>query len=89
MNTEEYNQAVRLLEMLTHMKPVKNDIYYNLGVSYGRQNRLILAHYNFGIYFKALREAQKAKFHFQKALDLSKNDPIIQTRIKKAMQGLK
>ena len=88
MNQEEFDKAVRIYEKMAIMTPVRNEVYYNLGVSYGRQNRLTLAHYNFGIYFTALKEAQKAQFHFQKALDLAKDDPIMQTRIKKAMQGI-
>ena len=88
-NLEEYPRAVRLYERLTSMKPVKDEVFYNLGVSYGRQERLAPAHYNFGIYFKRLGKTQKARFHFQKAKDLSKDDPSLKGRINKAMKDLK
>lgn len=83
-NLEEYPKAVRLYERLTSMQPVKEEVFYNLGVSYGRQNKLALAHYNFGLYFKKLGKEQKAGFHFQKAKDLSNNDPALRRRIQKA-----
>lgn len=85
-NLEKYGEAIRLYERLTLMKPVRNEVYYNLGVSYGRENRLALAHYNFGIYFKRLGRTEKAKFHFEKASALSKNDPALKSRIHKATQ---
>jgi len=85
---EEYQKAVRLYERLTSMEPVKDEIYYNLGVSYGRQERLALAHYNFGTYFKRLKKIRKARFHFQKAEDLAKDEPALRDRIRKAMKDM-
>ncbi|MDY7036856.1 MAG: M48 family metalloprotease, partial [Thermodesulfobacteriota bacterium] len=86
LNTEEYSKAISLFESLTHIKPVKDEVFYNLGISYGRQERLALAHYNFGIYFKRQGNMRKARFHFQKARDLSHNDPALSNRIHKAME---
>jgi len=83
---EEYPKAARLYERLTSMEPVKDEVYYNLGVSYGREKRLALAHYNFGIYFSRMKEFQKARFHFQKAEDLAQGDSALRGRIRKAMQ---
>jgi len=85
---EEYQKAARLFERLTFMEPVKDEVYYNLGVSYGRQGRLAIAHYNFGIYFKRLKKIQKARFHFQKADDLAKDDPALRGRIREAMKDM-
>ena len=87
-NLEEYPKAVHLLEKLASMKPVKDEIYYHLGVSYGRQDRLALAHYNFGRYFKRQKKVGKAKFHFEKAHELSENDPRLKNKIRKAMKDL-
>jgi len=83
---EEYQKAARLYERLTSMEPVKDEVYYNLGVSYGRRGNLARAHYNFGIYFKRLKKIRKARFHFQKAEDLAKDDPALRDRIRKAMK---
>ena len=85
---EEFQKASRLYERLTLMEPVKDEVYYNLGVSYGRQERLAIAHYNFGIYFKRLKKIRKARFHFQKAEDLAKDDPALRGRIRKAMKDI-
>jgi len=87
-NLEAYPEAIRIYERLTLMKPVKDEVFYNLGVSYGRQGRLALAHYNSGIYFKRLRNMREAGFHFHKADELSKNDSALRNRIRKAMEGL-
>jgi predicted Zn-dependent protease len=87
-NMEEYSEAIPIFEKLASMKPVKNDVFYNLGVSYGRLGRLAPAHYYFGIYFKNIRKIGKALYHFEKAEDLSKNNPALQRRIKKAKEGL-
>jgi predicted Zn-dependent protease len=83
-NLESYQKAIALLKRLASLEPSRNEIYYHLGISYGRQNRLALAHYNFGLYFKALGELQKARFHFQKAKELAQNDSGLLEKIRKA-----
>lgn len=85
-NNEEYSKASEIYEKLTFMEPVKDDVYYNLGVTYGRQDSLGLAHYNFGIYYKKSNRIQEARFHFEKARDLASNNPDLQEKIKKAME---
>lgn len=85
---EEHSKAIRLYEKLMTMKPVRDEVYYNLGVSYGREGRLGLAHYNFGIYFKERGNMDKAKFHFKKAGEFSKSDPVLRDRIQGAMEDL-
>ncbi len=81
-NMEEHGKAIRMFERLLLLRPVKDEVYYNLGVSYGRENRLALAHYNFGIFFKRQGERNKARFHFQKAEDLSRGDPVLTEKIR-------
>ena len=88
-NLESYGKAVELFEKLSYFRPVNKDVYYHLGISYGRLNKLSLAHYNFGLYFKRLRETEKAKFHFQKADQLSANNPVLRKKIHRASKGLK
>lgn len=87
-NLEKYEKAIGLYERLVLTNPDKGQVHYNLGVSYGRVGKLALAHYNFGIHFKRLGRREKAMFHFQKAFELSKNDPALRGRIQKAMEGL-
>ncbi len=87
-NLHQYRRAVRLFERLISLKPVNKEVYYHLGLSYGRQNRLGLAHYNFGLYFKELGEKKKARFHFRKAEELSRENPALEKRIRQAMEEM-
>ena len=82
------SKALRLFERLSYLKPVRTDVYYHLGLCYGREDKLALAHYNFGRYFKRLGRIRKARFHFQKAKELAGNNPVLQKKIIKEMEGL-
>lgn len=86
-NIEEYSKASEIYERLAFMEPVKDEVYYNLGITYGREDNLGLAHYNFGLYYKKLNRIQEARFHFEKAKEYSGNNPKLQEKIKKAMEG--
>lgn len=85
-NLDQYDNAIHIFERLASVTPVKNEVYYHLGISYGRQNRLMLAHYNFGLYFKKIGQIKNAKFHFRKAEDLSRSNPALQEKIRQAME---
>ncbi|MCJ7683095.1 MAG: tetratricopeptide repeat protein, partial [Desulfobacteraceae bacterium] len=82
------NKALQIFERLSYLKPVRFDVYYHLGLCYGRENKLALAHYNFGRYFKILGQIRKAQFHFQKAKGLEGNNPVLQKKIIKEMGDL-
>lgn len=86
-NLEEYDKAITLFERLASFKPVKNEVYYRLGISYGKRKMLALAHYNFGVYFKAVGEQEKARFHFRKAEGLSGTDHALKRKIKRITEG--
>jgi predicted Zn-dependent protease len=86
---EQYSQASRIYERLTFIPPVKDMLYYNLGIVYGREGKLALAHYNLGIYFSKLRSREKALFHFEKAKELVKNDAALQNKIERALADMK
>jgi len=87
-NLGEYNKAIILLERLLFSKHVNPEVYYHLGMSYGRLKRLALAHYNFGRYFKALGRREKARFHFLEAKRLSQGNPSLQQKIQDASKGI-
>ncbi len=84
-NLEEYSKAAEIYERLAFMEPVKDQVFYELGMTYGRQDKLVLAHYNFGMYFKRINKMGESMFHFQKAMELAGNDIALQEKIKKAM----
>jgi predicted Zn-dependent protease len=88
-NQEEYKKAIRLYERLAAAGRAKNEVYYNLGMSYGRAGILGWAHYNFGIYFGRTGQMDKAQFHFEKAKEHAANDPRLQGKIQKALEGMK
>jgi predicted Zn-dependent protease len=85
-NLGQYEEALSLFERLVSYGPVRTKVYYHLGLSYGRQDRLALAHYNFGLYFKRLGRLRKARFHFQKAHDLSEDKGPLKKKILRAME---
>ncbi len=85
---EQYEKAAAIFEKLAALAPVKNKVFHELGVSYGRQDKLALAHYNFGIYFMRIREPEKSKFHFEKAEELAVEDPALRKKIEKAKESL-
>jgi predicted Zn-dependent protease len=75
-----------IFERLASFPPVEDQVYYHLGLSYGRRAMLGLAHYNFGLYFKKLGQLEKAKFHFNKAKENAGNDPGLKEKIGKEMK---
>lgn len=83
-NLEQYQRSIDLLERLASFQPVKKEVYYHLGICYGRQNRLALAHYHFGLYFKKTGEVEKARFHFKKAEELAEGNPELKKKIEEA-----
>ncbi len=86
---ERYSEALRIYERLTFLPPVKDRVYYNLGLVYGRQGKLALAHYNLGIYFTTLNKREEALFHFKKAGELAGSDPALKEKIDKALKDLR
>ena len=87
-NLDANDKAIPIFERLTLLKPVSLDVYYQLGVSYGRSNQLGRAHYNFGTYYMKMGNMKEAKFHFMKASSYSNKDPALERRITEAMKGL-
>jgi predicted Zn-dependent protease len=86
LDLEQYSEAISLFRKLTYIKPVKDDVFYNLGVAYGRQDLLGPAHYNFGIYFQKTGDPAKAEFHFNKAYEYAGGDLELKALIDKASQ---
>jgi predicted Zn-dependent protease len=87
-NMEAYARAARIYERLLSMEPVREDVSYNLGLCYGRMDRLPLAHYHFGVFFKKTGKPDKARFHFEKAEELGRHDMELVHKIRKAREDL-
>lgn len=84
----QYTDAVVLLERLAGSRGARGEVFYHLGLSYGKLERLGPAHYNFGLYFKRIGQMEKARFHLDKAEALSRDDPAFRERIRQARQGM-
>lgn len=87
-NLDAHALAARIYERLLTMEPVRDDVSYNLGLCYGRMDRLPLAHYHFGIFFKKAGKPAKARFHFEKAEELGRHDMELVHKIRKAREEL-
>ena len=87
-NLEDYSKATVFYERLVSIKPVKDEVFYNLGVCYGRQGKLAVAHYNTGRYFQRTFDFHTARYHFLKADQLAGNDQALKNRIKEAVKDL-
>jgi len=83
---EKFQKATDTYEKIIALDKANDDTYYQTGLAYGRQDKLGLAHYYFGIHFKRRGEPDKAKFHFDKALGFAKDDPVLRNRIENAMK---
>jgi predicted Zn-dependent protease len=85
---DRHREAAAIYERLTFLPPVKDRVYYNLGLVYGRQGSLALAHYNLGIYFARLGKTKQSLFHFRKADELAGDKPELKEKIRKALKKL-
>ncbi len=86
---ERYDQAAEIYNKLLGLpSAVKPETYYNLGVVYGRQGKLALAHYNLGKYFMELKRKDKALFHLEKARELAKPGSGLKADIETALKRL-
>lgn len=83
---ERYDQAVRYFERLAAVEYHKDDVFYQLGVAYGRLDELALAHFYFGRYFARISQGPEILFHFRKAEELAKDQPRLLDRIRREMQ---
>lgn len=83
---EQYDRAIRIFERLRAREPVEDEVFYNLGLCYGRLNRLALAHYHFGLYFKRTQKPSKARFHFERARELGQHDPALLQKIQEELE---
>jgi predicted Zn-dependent protease len=87
-NLEDFPKATVFYERLVSLRAVRDEVFYNLGVCYGRQGKLALAHYYTGVYFQRVFEFQNARYHLIKAEELAGNDQALKNKIREAMRGL-
>ncbi len=62
-----WDQSLSLYRQVLELDPQRVEIYYDLGVIYGKKGLLGPAHENFGLYFQKKGNRETALFHFRKA----------------------
>lgn len=82
---EDYEQAVKYFERLAAIGTHKYDVFYQLGIAYGRLDQLARAHYNFAKYFSTLSQTEEAIFHFRKAEEFAEGNSVLMERIEREM----
>jgi predicted Zn-dependent protease len=87
-NIGEYNKAISIYEKLKLIEPVEDDIFYNLGYSYGKQNQLGLAHYNFGLFYERIKNNKEAHFHFREAKKNAQENPELLKKIDESLNKI-
>ncbi|MBN2417971.1 MAG: M48 family metalloprotease [Deltaproteobacteria bacterium] len=85
LKIEEYGKAIDIYEKLKLMEPVEDIVFYDLGYSYGKENKLGLAHYNFGLFYERLKNMKEARFHFNEAKKKAADNPQLFKKIDESM----
>jgi len=63
-----YEKALEYYRALEKTELDDEEVYYSMGMVYGRLKDMGNSHYYFGIYFKKQRKTETALFHFKEAL---------------------
>ena len=79
-----YQDAIDAFEKTIRLYPMYTSAYHDLGMSYGKLDKLSYAHYYLGIYYKRIVDLKNADFHLQKALAMM-NDPAKRDEIEKML----
>ncbi len=71
------------------LSPDLPELDRDLGSAYKEKGEMGQSHFYYGLYFKRRGEIKYARFHFEKALELSAQDPQRQEEIQKELKPLK
>ena len=85
---EEYDKAIDIYEKLKLMEPVADNVFYNLGYSYGKADKLGLAHYNLGLYYQRLKNMGLARFNFNEAKKKAADNPELLRKIEDSIKKI-
>lgn len=76
MDMGKRDEALDHLMQIEELAPMFPDVDYNLGVVYGQENKLGLAHYHLGRYYLHQENLELAIMHFKKARSLIMDSPL-------------
>jgi len=88
MMTNDLQGALETFKSLVEKYPGYSLAIYYLGETYGKLGNLPEAHYHLGMYYKNKGPAKNARFHLERALELSSGDPARQETIREALKNL-
>jgi predicted Zn-dependent protease len=86
--TNDLHGALETFKSLLNQYPGYTAGLYYLGETYGKLGNMSEAHYNLGMYYRRKGSAKNARFHLQRALELSSQDPARQQTIREALKGV-
>lgn len=83
-----FQEAIELYLRVKRLKADYVDVYYNLGIAYGKKGLLGEAHRNFGCFFKLKGKLDSALFHFKKALKYLKEGSKERREVLREINGI-
>lgn len=87
-NAGDFDKTIEIYERLKLLEPVEENIFYSLGYSYGKINRLGLAHYNFGLFHERSKNIKEAHFHYMEAKREAIDDPDLMKKIEESISRI-
>jgi beta-barrel assembly-enhancing protease len=87
-NAGYFDKTIEIYERLKLLEPVEDYVYYSLGYSYGKINKLGLAHYNFGIFYEHVKNIKEAHFHFMEAKREAEGNPDLMKKIDESINRI-
>ncbi len=73
LEDRRYKDAQKLLEKLKHIDRDDLEVYQYLGLAYGRDGQLSLAHEYYAVYFERSGDLRNARYHYDKALEYAQD----------------
>ncbi|MDM7920179.1 MAG: tetratricopeptide repeat protein, partial [Methanosarcina sp.] len=87
-NAGNFEKTIEIYERLKLLEPVEDYIFYSLGYSYGKINKLGQAHYNFGLFHEQSKNIREAHFHYMEAKREAGDDPDLMKKIDESLSRI-
>jgi beta-barrel assembly-enhancing protease len=87
-NAGYFDKTIEIYERLKLLEPVEDYIFYSLGYSYGKINKLGLAHYNFGLFYECVKNIREAHFHYMEAKREAGGNPELMKKIDESISRI-
>jgi predicted Zn-dependent protease len=84
----KFDDAVAILGSIPERNDLYPEVYYYLGEAYGKQENMAKSHFNLGLYYHKTKDLKNAEFHFNRALQLTKN-PEEKQEIRRILEDIR